>query len=158
MNRETRDELVSVVRRWNEFLGNGGFCNPGMTASVNEDALRTLVLDTRDLLAHLAAQEAQLRERDDELRLNATMLAKQCDLARDAETQLAAQVAAFGAVQAQHDRLRAALVGLVGVDGRSELEQLEAAMRLMPAPAEDKAATSDAIHALIASAPREPIV
>jgi hypothetical protein len=51
------------------------------------------------------------------------------------------------------ERLRAALVGLVGVDGKDELEQLEAAMRLMPAPAQDKAATIDAIHALIATLP-----
>ena len=51
----------------------------------------------------------------------------------------------------ERDLLRAALVGLVGVDGRAELEQLEAVMRLMPAPAQDKAATIDAIHALIAT-------
>lgn len=48
-------------------------------------------------------------------------------------------------------RLRAALVGLVGVDTREELEQLEAVLRLMPAPMEDKAAMIDAIHALLAS-------
>jgi len=52
---------------------------------------------------------------------------------------------------AERDRLRAALVGLVDVDGKAELEQLEAAMRLMPMPAEDKAKTIDAIHALIAT-------
>lgn len=53
------------------------------------------------------------------------------------------------------DLLRTALVGLVGVDSRAELEQLEAAMRLMPAPAQDKAATIDAIHALLATGARE---
>lgn len=53
-------------------------------------------------------------------------------------------------IKAQRDRLRAALVGLIGVDGRADLEQMEAVMRLMPAPAEDKAVTIDAIHALIA--------
>ncbi len=47
--------------------------------------------------------------------------------------------------------LRSALVGLVGVDTREELEQLEVVMRLMPAPAADKAATINAIHALIAT-------
>lgn len=47
--------------------------------------------------------------------------------------------------------LRSALVKLVGVDGRVELEQLEGVMRLMPAPLEDKAAMIDAIHALIAT-------
>jgi hypothetical protein len=56
-------------------------------------------------------------------------------------------------VMAQRDRLRAALVALIGVDGKAELEQMEAVMRLMPAPAEDKAASVDAIHALIATLP-----
>lgn len=56
----------------------------------------------------------------------------------------------------QRDHLRTALVGLVGVDGRAELEQMEAVMRLMPAPAQDKAATIDAIHALIATLPDPP--
>jgi len=53
-------------------------------------------------------------------------------------------------------RLRAALAALVGVDGREDLEQLEAVMRLTPAPAEDKAVTIDAIHALIATLPTPP--
>lgn len=55
--------------------------------------------------------------------------------------------------EAQRDQLRAALSALVGVDTREELEQLEVVMRAMPAPAADKAATVDAIHALIATLP-----
>ena len=58
-------------------------------------------------------------------------------------------------LKSERDMLRAVLVKLVGLDGREELEQMEAAMRLMPAPAEDKAATIDAIHALIATLPEE---
>lgn len=54
---------------------------------------------------------------------------------------------------AQRDQLRAALAALVGVDGRTELEQLEATMRLLPMPAQDRAQTIDAIHALIATLP-----
>jgi hypothetical protein len=54
-------------------------------------------------------------------------------------------------VVGERARLRAALVGIVGVDGREQLEQMEAVMRLMPAPAEDKAVTVDAIHALLAT-------
>lgn len=49
--------------------------------------------------------------------------------------------------------LRAALVGLVGSDTREELLQMEAAMRLLPAPDADKAATVNAIHALLATMP-----
>lgn len=64
--------------------------------------------------------------------------------AKDANERLAI-------VAAQRDRLRSALAALVGVDGRDELEQMEAFMRLAPAPAEDKAASIDAIHALIAT-------
>jgi len=54
------------------------------------------------------------------------------------------------------ERLRAALVGLVGVDGRADLEALDAQMRLWPMPAEDRATTIDAIHALLATLP-EPV-
>jgi hypothetical protein len=56
-------------------------------------------------------------------------------------------------VMSHRDRLRAALVKLVSADGRDELEQLEAVIRMMPAPAEDRAASIDAIHALIATLP-----
>lgn len=52
---------------------------------------------------------------------------------------------------AERELLRAALVKLVGVDGSAELREMEAVMRLMPAPADDKAATVDAIRALIAT-------
>ncbi len=51
----------------------------------------------------------------------------------------------------ERDQLRAALVGLVGADGREELDAMEGVMRLLPAPAADKAVTIDAIHALIAT-------
>lgn len=51
----------------------------------------------------------------------------------------------------QRDLLRAALVKLVGADTKAELEQMEIVMRSLPAPAEDKAATIDAIHALLAT-------
>jgi hypothetical protein len=54
-------------------------------------------------------------------------------------------------IESQRDMVRAALARLVGADGREELEQLEAMMRLMPVPAEDKAASIDAIHVLIAT-------
>lgn len=54
---------------------------------------------------------------------------------------------------AQRNTLRAALVGLIGVDGKDDLKALEATMRLMPAPAADKAASIDAIHALLETLP-----
>lgn len=52
-------------------------------------------------------------------------------------------------------RLRGALVGLVGVDGKKELEQMEAQLRLLPIPDEDRAATINAIHALMATLPTD---
>jgi hypothetical protein len=55
------------------------------------------------------------------------------------------------ALLAQRDLLRAALAKLVGVDGRIELEMMETYMRYIPAPTEDKAASIDAIHALLAA-------
>ena len=51
------------------------------------------------------------------------------------------------------DRLRAALVGLIGVDGKDDLEQMEGVMRLMPGIDEDKIASVNAIHALLATLP-----
>jgi outer membrane protein TolC len=65
--------------------------------------------------------------------------------------------AALETVQQQRDQLRAALVGLVGVDGREELEPLEGVMRVMVAPAKDKAASIDAIHALLATLPTDGV-
>ena len=53
------------------------------------------------------------------------------------------------------DRLRASLAALVGVDGKQELKQLELFLRSAPAPAEDRAVAIDAIHALLATLPKE---
>jgi len=47
--------------------------------------------------------------------------------------------------------LRAALVGLIGADSEQELRQMEAAMRVLPAPDADKAVSINAIHALLAT-------
>ena len=46
-------------------------------------------------------------------------------------------------------KLRAALVGLIGVDGKEELEQMELAIRVAPAPERDKIVSLNAIHALL---------
>lgn len=45
--------------------------------------------------------------------------------------------------------LRSALVGLIGADSEQELRQMEATMRLLPAPDADKAVSINAIHALL---------
>lgn len=49
--------------------------------------------------------------------------------------------------------LRAALVGLIGVDGKDDLKQMEATLRLLPAPDADKVVSINAIHALLATVP-----
>lgn len=51
--------------------------------------------------------------------------------------------------EAQRDRLRSALVGLVGGSDRAELEAMEAVLRSYTAPVADIAASIDAIHALL---------
>lgn len=56
-------------------------------------------------------------------------------------------------LEQERDALRSALSGLVGATDRAELEAMEAAVRMMAAPADDKARSIDAIHALIASLP-----
>lgn len=53
------------------------------------------------------------------------------------------------AVVSQRDLLRKALVGLVGADDPAELRNMELIMRSLPAPEADKAATINAIHALL---------
>lgn len=57
------------------------------------------------------------------------------------------------AVVRQRDILRAALIGLVGADDPAELRSMELVMRGLPAPEADKAATINAIHALLEMAP-----
>lgn len=56
---------------------------------------------------------------------------------------------AYSAASDASRRLRAALYGLVGAESADELRMMEAAMRVLPAPAADKAAMLDAIHALL---------
>lgn len=67
------------------------------------------------------------------------------------DAEIVQLVREVSAMREQRDRLRAALVGMVGVDTREELEQIEAAIRLTPAPAQDKANAVDAVHALLAT-------
>jgi hypothetical protein len=59
--------------------------------------------------------------------------------------------AALKAVLTDRARLRAALAQLVGVNTREELQHMEVMMRTIPAPAEDRVASLDAIHALLAT-------
>lgn len=49
--------------------------------------------------------------------------------------------------------LRSALVGMLGVDTKHDLEQMEAMVRMQPAPEADKAVAINAIHALLATMP-----
>lgn len=51
-------------------------------------------------------------------------------------------------LRADRDRLRQALVGLIGADTAEELDAMEMAIRAAPAPAVDKAAAIDALQAL----------
>ena len=46
-------------------------------------------------------------------------------------------------------KLKAALSGLVGASTKEELEMMEAVIRSVPAPDADRAATINAIHALL---------
>ena len=55
-------------------------------------------------------------------------------------------------LEADKTKLRKALAGLVGTETREGLEEMEAFMRLAPAPDADKAAAINAIHALLETA------
>lgn len=52
--------------------------------------------------------------------------------------------------------LRSALAGLIGADTEDELRNMEAMMRLLPAPEADKAVSINAIHALLSTIPGNP--
>ena len=54
-------------------------------------------------------------------------------------------------LKAKSDRLHRALVGLVGASTKTELQMMELMMRSACAPSADKAASIDAIHALLES-------
>lgn len=54
--------------------------------------------------------------------------------------------------EATISKLRAALVGLVGMSKKKDLETMEAAIRVLPAPDADKVAMINAIHVLIETA------
>lgn len=56
-------------------------------------------------------------------------------------------------LEADNAKLRKALVGLVGADTKAELEGMEAAIRVLPVPDEDRMNTINAIHALRDTAP-----
>ena len=49
--------------------------------------------------------------------------------------------------------LRSALVGLIGADTEQELREMEAMMRLLPAPEADKVVSINGIRALLATLP-----
>ena len=49
----------------------------------------------------------------------------------------------------QRDRLCGALLGLIGVDSKEELQTMESLIRITPAPEQDKIAMLNAIHALL---------
>jgi len=54
-----------------------------------------------------------------------------------------------GEAEIKISKLKSALVGLIGASERGELEQMEVAIRLIPAPEEDKIKTINAIHILL---------
>jgi hypothetical protein len=66
---------------------------------------------------------------------------------RSIETDDLALIALVG----QARRLRQALEGLIGASDKGELMAMEATMRALPAPAADKAAALNGIHALLDS-------
>lgn len=51
--------------------------------------------------------------------------------------------------------LRNALAGMVGASDKAELEQMELAVRVLPAPESDKIASLNVIHALLATLPNK---
>ena len=59
-------------------------------------------------------------------------------------------------LQQDHDMLRRALAGIVGADSAEELDAMEIAVRVFPAPENDRTVSLNAIHALRATLPSPP--
>lgn len=55
--------------------------------------------------------------------------------------------------EATIEKLRSALIGLVGAGEKDELETMEATLRMMPIPDVDRMATINAIRAIIETTP-----
>lgn len=107
-------------------------------------------------LAWLDAQTAQLAQQETEkaeLEQELVILHNTCGRY---EKHIYAAEARAARAEAQRDRLRNALVQLVGSSDRAELEAMEVVLRLSPAPAEDKAAAIDGVHALLALLAADP--
>ena len=73
------------------------------------------------------------------------------------ETDVNALIGHLRVVERKRDFLRSALEGLVGESEKVGLEQMELAVRLSPAPDQDKAAALNAIHALISTLDEQPM-
>jgi hypothetical protein len=103
---------------------------------------------TRDALENekLAAEFGEIADEVEALRTRLKDAEQQLEVLRPGGTY---------AWKSKCERLRTALVTLVGVDGRAELEQMELFLRSAPMPAEDKAATIDAVNALLATLPKD---
>jgi len=78
------------------------------------------------------------------------LLTKHCDSWSRDYKSLAAKL---DKAERDCELLRSALGGLVGASSREDLEQMELFIRSTPAPAEDRAASIDAIHALMKTLP-----
>ena len=105
--------------------------------------------DRVHLVANHGEKAAMVEELDELRQENAAVMRNNNELL-DQRFGLMEQV---GTLNAENARLRSALVGLIGADSEQELRQMEATMRLLPAPEEDKAVSINAIHALLATLP-----
>ena len=111
-----------------------------------QERLGQYSLRTRPVSEVECAMQAEIAElRSENARLKSALLTN--------DTTIESANNAAGMLEAENARLRSALVGLIGADSEQELRQMEATMRLLPAPEEDKAVSINAIHALLATLP-----
>lgn len=132
------DEDPAIAGRARQVMQEINACSPGQPLSV------VPTLFAFGPIYRALAEVEQARQQAEQ-QLGGTYAAPGVS---ELEARLSAAEAGCLAAEQRIDVLRQALVGLVGASTADELDAMEVFLRTTPAPAEDKAASINAIHAL----------
>lgn len=140
---EAAMDLVAVV----DSIGRGYY--PTINSEETETTPTYFSVQTRSHLMHLYELIKGIADRGGLFRV---VLGMHAILRNDILDPDVDHLAIHPKFAAESKRLRDALAALVGSGDVAELRGMEAAIRELPAPDEDKAVTINAIHVLIATA------
>lgn len=118
-----------------------------------KDIVKYLHAVDREVISSISDRLSLLRKADGKRPLVSLVIESDWPEYEPAWSQIKARVVSEQTDKRNVAMLRAALVGLIGADSEQELKQMEATMRLLPAPEADKAVSINAIHALLSTMP-----